>query len=153
MTAPGNTSPRGCTNYKIRKLMRQVSQYYDTEIGRAGLKATQFALLGQLARLGPIRPGDLAQTMGMDASTLTRNLKPLTDAGLARTEQGTDARSRSVTITDAGHQKWAEAREYWKVAQGHINNVLGADRVIALHKLLDESLELLAHPTDEVTSP
>lgn len=153
MTAPDNTSPRGCTNYKIRKLMRQVSQYYDTEIGRAGLKATQFALLGQLARLGPIRPGDLAQTMGMDASTLTRNLKPLTDAGLARTEQGTDARSRSVTITAAGHQKWAEAREYWQVAQDHINNVLGAERVVALHKLLDESQELLAHSTDEVTSP
>jgi DNA-binding MarR family transcriptional regulator len=140
--------PKGCTNYKIRQLMRQVSQHYDAEIGKAGLKGTQYALMGHVLKLGPIRPGDLAQVMRMDASTLTRNLKPLVEADWLRVEAGPDGRSRSVTITDAGRVKRAEAERYWKVAQERINSTLGVERVLALHALIDDSLELLSARDD-----
>ena len=135
--------PRGCTNYKIRQLMRRVSHHYDVEIGKVGLKGTQYALMGHVLQLGPIRPGELAQVMRMDASTLTRNLKPLVEAGWLRVEAGPDARSRSVSITEAGRAKRAEAQRYWKVAQQRVNSLLGVERVQALHALIDESLELL----------
>lgn len=73
--------PQGCSNFKLRQLTRRVSHYYDIEMSRIGLKTTQYSLLSHVARLGPIRPGELAKAMTMDASTLTRNLKPLADAG------------------------------------------------------------------------
>ncbi len=136
--------PQGCTNYKIRQLMRQMSRHYDAEIGKAGLKATQFSLLGHVQQLGPVRPGELAQALRMDASTLTRNLKPLIEAGWLRVEAGADGRSRNVTITEAGRAKRAEAQQYWKIAQERINSTLGVERVLALHALIDESLDLLA---------
>ena len=62
--------PQGCTNFKLRQLARRVSQLYDTEVAKAGLKTTQYSLLSHVLRLGPIRPGDLAQAMTLDASTL-----------------------------------------------------------------------------------
>lgn len=148
MSADRTAKPQGCTNFKIRQLMRQVSQHYDAELGKTGLKTTQYSLLSHVLKLGPIRPGELAQVMRMDASTLTRNLKPLVDAGWLRVEPGSDERSRNVTITDAGKAKREEARRHWKAAQDKINRTLGVERVLALHALIDDALALLA-PIDE----
>ena len=136
--------PQGCTNFKLRQLMRRVANHYDVEMARCGLKTTQYSLLSHVLRLGPIRPGDLAAEMKMDASTLTRNLRPLVDAGWVTLEAGTDARSRLVHITDTGRDKRAEAQRHWKAAQLALNDALGADRVVALHALVDDSLALLA---------
>lgn len=134
----------GCTNLKLRQLMRRVARYYDVEMAKAGLKATQYSLLSHVVKLGPLRPGELAQSMKISASTLTRNLKPLIDAGWIDMAAGTDGRSRSVAITAAGRAKREEARHRWKVAQEGLNHLLGAERVLALHALINESLELLS---------
>lgn len=138
--------PQGCTNFKLRKLMRRVAQHYDAEMARIGLKTTQYSLLSHVLKLGPLRPGELAQAMAMDASTLTRNLKPLVDAGWIEVGAGADARSRTVTITEAGREKRHEAQRRWKAAQESINELLGVERVLALHALIDDSLELLSPP-------
>lgn len=136
--------PQGCTNFKLRQLMRRVANHYDAEMAKCGLKTTQYSLLSHVLKLGPIRPGDLAAEMKMDASTLTRNLRPLMDAGWVTLEAGADARSRLVHITEAGRNKRAEAQRYWKAAQLALNEVLGVERVLALHALVDDSLDLLA---------
>ena len=136
--------PKGCTNFKLRQLARRVSQMYDAEVAKAGLKTTQYSLLSHVLRLGPIRPGDLAQAMTLDASTLTRNLKPMIDAGWLELSAGDDGRSRSVSITPAGRDKRTEAQRHWKAAQEGLNQLLGVERVLALHALVDDSLEKLA---------
>ena len=136
--------PQGCTNFKLRQLMRRVGQHYDLEMAKIGLKTTQYSLLSHVLKLGPVRPGGLAHAMTMDASTLTRNLKPLLSAGWVELCAGSDGRSRSVTITAAGREKRAEAQRRWRVAQESINQLLGLERVVALHALVDDSLELLS---------
>lgn len=141
--------PEGCTNFKLRQLTRRVSQLYDREIAKAGLKTTQYSLLSNVLRLGPLRPGDLASAMSMDASTLTRNLKPLLAAGWLELSPGSDGRSRSVSITPAGRDKRAQAQAHWKVAQQSIDRLLGVPRVLALHALLDESRAILADAPSE----
>lgn len=136
--------PQGCTNFKLRQLMRRIAQHYDAEMAHTGLKTTQYSLLSNVLHLGPVRPGDLAAVMKLDASTLTRNLKPLVAAGWLAVGEGSDGRSRTVTLTDAGRDKRQEALAHWKVAQLHLNDVLGVARVSALHALIDASLALLA---------
>ena len=140
----GDIKPQGCTNMKLRQLMRRVTQHYDAEVGKTGLKGTQYSLLSHVFKLGPLRPGDLARAMKVDASTLTRNLKPLVAAGWLTLEAGSDGRSRLVSITDSGREKRAEAQRRWRVAQEGINQILGVDQVLALHALIDESLERLS---------
>ena len=132
--------PRGCTNLKLRQLTRRVSQHYDRIVGVAGLKTTQYSLLSHIVRLGPIRPGDLAGKMEMDASTLTRNLQPLVGNGWIEVGPGPDGRSRWVTATPAGRDKHAEGLRQWKRAQLALNARLGEERVAELHALLDECL-------------
>ena len=137
------TKLQGCTNLKLRQLTRRITQHYDAELAQAGLKTTQYSLLSHVLKLGPIRPGDLAQAMKMDASTLTRNLKPLVSAGWVQLAEGVDGRSRLITITDAGREKREDAQRHWKRAQTGLNRLLGMPRMLALHTLIDESLDLL----------
>jgi DNA-binding MarR family transcriptional regulator len=138
--------PRGCTHFKLRQLVRRVSQRYDAEVAKAGLKTTQYSLLSTVLQLEPIRPGDLARAMTMDASTLTRNLKPLVAAGWLCVSPGADGRSRSIAITPAGRDKRAEAQRHWRAAQDELNLRLGAEQVAALHALVEQSLERLERP-------
>ena len=136
--------PQGCTNIKLRQLMRRVAQHYDAELGKTGLKTTQYSLLSCAVKLGPIRPVDLARELKVGASTLTRNLRPLIDAGLLQLDPGADGRSRLVSATAAGREKRQEAQRRWRIAQEGINQILGARRVVALHALIEECMGLLS---------
>jgi len=143
--------PQGCTNLKLRQLMRRVAQHYDAEVGKTGLKGTQYSLLSYVCKLGPIRPGDLAREMKVDASTLSRNMRPLIDAGWLALGPGADGRSRLISATDAGRDKRHEAQRRWRVAQEGINQILGPQRVVGLHALIDDCLELLSPLPDGET--
>jgi DNA-binding MarR family transcriptional regulator len=150
MSKPHQGKPVGCSNFKLRQLLRRVGQAYDLELAKVGLKTTQYSLLSHVVKLGPIRPGDLAHAMTMDASTLTRNLKPLIAAGWVSLGAGADGRSRLVAITAAGRDKRAEAQRHWRAAQEALNQRLGVKRVQALHALIDDALDLLT-PTLEAS--
>ena len=143
--------PQGCTNLKLRQLMRRVAQHYDAEVGKTGLKGTQYSLLSYACKLGPIRPSDLAREMRIDPSTLTRNLRPLIDAGLLQLAPGADRRSRLVSATDEGRDRRQDAQRRWRVAQEGINQILGPRRVVELHGLINECMELLSPLPDGET--
>ena len=135
--------PQGCTNLRLRRVSRLVSRHYDAHVAASGLKTTQYSLLSHVMHLGPLRPVDLARAMNIEASTLTRNMKPLVASGWLTQGEGADARSRLIAITDAGRAKRAEAQAHWRRAQTGLIELLGVVRVLALHALLDESLEIL----------
>ena len=68
----------GCTNFKLRQLLRRVSQQYDAELAKAGLKTTQYSLLSHVLKLGPIRPGRTGQ--GHDDGRVHAHAQPPTAA-------------------------------------------------------------------------
>ncbi|MEO8546364.1 MAG: MarR family winged helix-turn-helix transcriptional regulator [Betaproteobacteria bacterium] len=136
-------SPKGCTNFRLHRLMRRLDQVYDAELARAGLKTTQYSLLSHVVRMAPVRPGVLAQAMDLQPSTLTRNLQALVAAGWVEVGAGSDARSRVVTATPAGIDKRKQAQRHWKAAQLRVNALLGEPQVRALHGLLEAALQQL----------
>lgn len=132
-----DAQPQGCTNFKLRQLLRSVSRRYDEQLGQVGLTGPQFSLLSHVLMLGPIAPSALAERMGMDASTLTRNLRPLAVQGWVLQGPGADARGRLIAITAEGIAKHAEARVYWKRAQQALTDLLGSGELAALHQMID----------------
>jgi DNA-binding MarR family transcriptional regulator len=132
------STPRGCTNLQLRLLSHRVDRRYAQGMASAGLSTSQYGLLGQIDAFGPLRPADLAARMGLDRSTLTRNLQGLVAAGWVLLAPGPDRRSRQVVLTDAGRAKRSEAKRAWKQAQRALNAQLGPERVARLHALIDE---------------
>jgi DNA-binding MarR family transcriptional regulator len=133
----------------LRRLSRAVSRWFDEDVRTLGMNGSQYSLLSHVVKLGPVQPGVLARAMGLEPSTLTRNLRSLLDAGWAVVEPGPDARSRLVLPTPAGRALREQAQRRWRVSQERINRTLGADRVLALHALLDDSTELLMQADKE----
>ena len=132
-----------CTCAKLRKLTRAMSRLYDQHMATVGLKTTQYSVLATASR-DPLPVVELADRLGMERTTLTRNLKPLTDAGWLVLLPGADSRQRIVTMTDAGHAKLQEAIPAWRAAQDAFEQLNGADAVRSLHTQLDATFNLVA---------
>lgn len=135
--------PVGCSNMKLRRLTRLVSRHYDAYLARCGLKTTQYSLLATIVDRGPIGQRELAGLLSLDASTLTRNLRPLVSSGMVSVDAGNDARSREVSATAAGRDLRVQARHHWKRAQLDFNRVIGTERVAALHDQVEACYQLL----------
>lgn len=118
--------PAHCISNNLHKTARAVSRIYAEEMRPAGLARSQFAILGHLRHGGPLRLSELAQRLYMERTTLTRNLRPLEQAGLVeRTTLPDDARVKVIVITPEGMDKLAEARRYWRKAQKRLLEQFG----------------------------
>jgi DNA-binding MarR family transcriptional regulator len=113
-----------CLCNALRQASRAVSRLYDDELRDLGLRTTQYSLLRYLKHCGTVRQRDLGSVTSLDETTLTRNLRPLLDAGWVAIETGTDRRERHVRLTDAGAAKLREARPAWERAQERMRSRL-----------------------------
>ncbi|NBC13505.1 MAG: MarR family transcriptional regulator [Gammaproteobacteria bacterium] len=136
---------QGCLGFAVRRSARAMAQYYDAALAPAGIKGTQFALLNAVFLLE--RPGmqSLAEALGMDRTTLTRNLRPLETQALLVLQAGTDRRERHVVLTAEGLATLTAAQRLWEQAHGRLVHGLGADRS---RRLLDELRDLTALAKD-----
>ena len=126
-----------CICFNLRRASRAVSQAYDGFLQASGLKTTQFSLLGHLVAEGPMSVTRLAGRLGMDRTTLTRNLRPLERQGLVAIGAGDNRRTRRIVATEAGRAVFAKARPLWAEAQRHFLERLTPDRWQELRQLLD----------------
>ncbi|MFT5532937.1 MAG: DNA-binding MarR family transcriptional regulator [Burkholderiaceae bacterium] len=132
----------GCTCFALRSLTRTVSRLYDLHLAGVGLKTTQFSLLKHIAA-APMPMAQLASRLSTDRTTLTRNLKPLLEAGWITLTPGNDARQRIVTLTDDGAAKFTGAKQAWRTAQRELERTLGPELVAALHGDAASAMQLL----------
>jgi DNA-binding MarR family transcriptional regulator len=120
------TQPVGvpCLCHALRQASRAVSRLYDGELRSVGLRTTQYSLLQWLRRSGEVRQRDLGELTLHDETTLTRNLRPLVDAGWIAVRTGDDRREKWLTITAGGVAKLKEARPAWERAQKRMRSQL-----------------------------
>jgi DNA-binding MarR family transcriptional regulator len=138
---PEPASGSGCTCFKLRRLTRRVTAVYDRALAAAGIRVTQYSVLGQLRRLRAASMSELADALDMDRTTLTRNLKPLLDAGWVEVQAAAgDARRHDVHITAAGEAQFQVARTYWRRAQAEVTAAIGERDLSVLHELVDRYL-------------
>jgi DNA-binding MarR family transcriptional regulator len=136
-------STRGCTCFRLRRLTRRVTAVYNRALAPTGLRVTQYSLLANLRGAAPVALSLLAERMDLDRTTLTRNLKPLADAGWVRVDQdAVDARVRLVALTPRGEAQLQAARSLWKRAQQEVNHTIGDEQLATLHELLDRCVPL-----------
>ena len=108
--------PCACTT--LRKATRAVARLYEGHLGAVGLTATQFAILRAIERREPYNLRPLADELVMDRTSLYRAIAPLERDGLVAIEaDGSDARARRASLTDAGRTRIAEALPHWRAAQ------------------------------------
>jgi DNA-binding MarR family transcriptional regulator len=118
-----------CACFNLRRVTRAVTQLYDDFLRPTGLRVTQFSVLVALRNMGQATVNQLADKLVVDRTTLTRNLRPLQEAGLVRTRPGADRRVREISLTQAGEDKLHQALPRWREAQNEMRRSLGRDRL------------------------
>jgi DNA-binding MarR family transcriptional regulator len=127
-----------CACNQLRRSARGATQVYDAEVGAHGLKVTQMPILVALGSGGDQPVSVLAEVLGLDRTTLTRNLRVLEQRGLACTRpHEDDARVRIVSITPAGVVELSAALARWERVQSRVEERFGAQRLGALYDELD----------------
>jgi len=129
-----------CLCDALRQASRAVSRLYDEELREVGLRTTQYSLLAWLRTAGEARQRDIEGLTSLDQSTLSRNLRPLVDAGWVAIRPGADRREKLIRLTDAGAAKLREARPSWERAQERMRSRLPtgqwSDLMGRLHELI-----------------
>lgn len=142
-----------CACFNVRKAARALTALYDRALAPTGLRATQGTLLVALARAGDVPVTRLAGILGMDRTTLTRNLEPLRRARLVVIRPGPDRRVKLAALTEAGRKALAQAIPLWREAQRQVVEGTGSGRWEALRRELGRITELADDAEPEADAP
>ena len=115
---------RSCVCSALRRASRAVTQHYEASFRGRGMRVTQFTLLATLAQTGPLPLSALATLLGLERTTLTRNLGPLEKKGYVSRVADDDQRVRRIVITKKGENAALGVLDAWKQAQKTVGTVL-----------------------------
>jgi DNA-binding MarR family transcriptional regulator len=144
-----NPTSIGCTCRRLRRMARLVTQLYDEALSAHDLTIAQFGLMTTIAQhharqSRDISIGALASAVGLDPTTLNRNLSTLQREKLVDVRPDKkDRRVRAVALTAAGRQRLKDAIPAWRAAQADLEGRLGYEAVSALNDALDRSRDRL----------
>lgn len=135
-----NSINKQCCCFNMRKVMRSVTQFFDRHLESSGIRTTQFTLLVALSTTNAKTLTEIADSLVMDRTTLTRNLKPLEKLNLISITQPLDKRSKGYVLTEKGKELVDKCVPLWQVAQDSIMKELGLDRYRHLVAELEQLL-------------
>jgi DNA-binding MarR family transcriptional regulator len=125
-----------CACSQVRRLARKLSSLYDTLLSPEDLTITQYSLLANIERGGQLSHTVLAEKMGMERTTLTRNLRSLTRAKWVVAATGKDRRQHLLQLTAAGRRKLVRTLPLWEEAQRQFFSQIGSEPLQELRALL-----------------
>jgi DNA-binding MarR family transcriptional regulator len=119
----------------LRRTTRAVTEFYDLAVERNGLLITQYALLKHILLLEPATLHALSESLGLERSTLARNVAVLERQGFVRSAAQRKAREHRIETTDKGRLKFKEAQPFWEEAQRGIEELLTEDELGLLRNI------------------
>jgi DNA-binding MarR family transcriptional regulator len=121
-----------CVCFNLRWVTRKVTQFFDAEMRRHGIRPTQGSILRALNAKENWSMAELSDWLGMDRTTLVRNLRPLQRDGLVQAAGGGRGGRVEVSITAKGRKKIEECLPAWRSAQSAAVKTLGEQRWSAI---------------------
>src|SRR3954454_9764340 len=121
-----------CVCFNLRRVARLMTQFYDAEMRRHGIRPTQGTILASLMARESWTMAELSDWLGMERTTLVRNLRPLQRDGLVRASGGGRGKLVELTITAKGRKQFKKLTPAWKSAQGAAVKTLGEKRWSAI---------------------
>jgi DNA-binding MarR family transcriptional regulator len=132
------SSVENCACSHVRRVARALTQFFDAEVRRHGIRPTQTPILGALQARDGWSMAELSERLGMERTTLVRNLRPLQRDGLVRASGGGRGGFVKVAITKKGSAALAKALPAWRSAQDRVVAILGEERWSSVMRDLED---------------
>jgi DNA-binding MarR family transcriptional regulator len=127
-----------CLCLRVQRASRAMARMFDDAFRPFALTNFQFSLLMMLNRPSPPTIGGLAESLAMDRTTITANLKLLERRGLVTVRRDDDdSRVKLVALTSAGRSLLAKCVEHWQAANDAMRTRVSANELSSLYANLD----------------
>jgi DNA-binding MarR family transcriptional regulator len=114
-----------CAGWNSRLASRRITQFLEKRMVASGLTIAQFGLMAQIAAAADDTLGSLAERLGFDQSSLSRNLHALAREGLVEIAVVEyDLRRRAVWLTENGARRLEAAMPVWRSAHEALAKML-----------------------------
>ena len=130
-----------CTN--LRRSANIISDFYDAALKDAGLTIAQYHLLINLSRLGSANITHWAEYVGLERSTMVRNIKLLQSRDFVEISEG---HGKVFTLSPEGKRVLDLAAPLWRKAQEQIEAVLGKEDTAAALRISEKLQRLGRQP-------
>lgn len=118
--------------YLTRKAARNLTRIFEEKMRSIDLKSTQFSLLVALSESrGRLSISAMAEMLGMERTSLTRNLKVLEKDGLIQDSGEGSGRAKAMILSAAGEEKLQLALPIWQEAQDEFVHLLSESTGLA----------------------
>lgn len=130
-----------CTH--LRRSANTLSEFYDAALEETGLTVSQYNLLVNLSRLGSANITRWAERVGLERSTMVRNIAVLESRGMVETAPG---RGKVFILSPAGREALERALPIWEKVQRELEDFLGEEDAAAILRI-GAKLQLLSPRT------
>lgn len=127
-----------CACFNVRRVSRVITQFFDAEVRRHGIRPTQTPILGALHAKTKWSMAELSEWLGMERTTLLRNLRPLQRDGLVRATGAGRGGHVELELTPKGRATLAKTLPAWRSAQDKVVATLGKERWSAIISDLED---------------
>jgi DNA-binding MarR family transcriptional regulator len=140
---PDFNSMENCVCFNMRRVSRVFAQFFVSELNHHGLLPTQTPILTALSSYPDASMADLSDWLGMDRTTLVRNLRPLERDGLVKSAGKGRGNKVSLSITPKGRTALQKFVPDWQVTQQKVIKTLGAERWTEIFRDLERATQAL----------
>lgn len=133
-----------CYCATLRRAARMLTTLYDEYLRAAGIRATQFTILGALHMRPGMRITDMVEMLAIDQTTLTRTLALLRKDGFITVASQPSGREKCWQLSEKGRAMVRKVRPLWEQAQEEVNRRYGKKRVAAINDALYELSRAIA---------
>ena len=130
-----------CLVLNTRMAARAVTRRYDKALRPFGITAAQFSILTSMVARPERSVTDMARSIAIDRTTLSRNLDLLVRKGLVSGHEADKGNGRLVALTQEGNDLVQELLPHWREAQAEMRTLLVEPDL----KTLVASLQKLSH--------
>lgn len=127
-----------CTN--LRRSSNIISDFYDASLKPAGLTVAQYFLLITLSRLKSANITHWAEHVGLERSTMVRNIKLLQNRDFVKLTEG---QGKVYVLSEKGEEVLRLAVPLWQQAQSQIEAILGKCDAEAIYRI-NEKLQRIS---------
>jgi DNA-binding MarR family transcriptional regulator len=117
--------PINCLTYNAQRIARSMGRQMEIALRPVGLTNQQFSTLTILKYFKVMSTLELADKLGVERTTMTRNLEQMRLKNWLEPAKAEDQRVRAFQLTEAGSKLQSEALPLWKEQQAYFLESLG----------------------------
>lgn len=124
--------PLNCLTFNLQRASRGLVRDLEAAAKSSGVTAPQFTTLSLISGFGELTVSQIAERMGTDRTTLTRNLAVMARKGWIVEAEVEDRRMRVWRLAAPGRKTLETALPVWRDFQAGLVEKLGADTATTL---------------------